>query len=121
MSLVSRIRSLFCKLVGLWKRRTLLMSQDDSSLSSPPPAPLFEYLITPTQADTGTTQTFTIGINNPKANGFVACSLIEFGISIGTNENDLTDDEVDVKGQSNQSAWGIQKQPYVQSPLRFKV
>src|SRR5256885_6516473 len=112
------------------------MNQDDKSQikhhsirrythTTPPPPTLFIYTVTPQQVytsdDTNSPVTLNISVYNPKRSGLVACKYIEFGISIGTSANDMTDDETDVKGQSNQSTWAIQKQPYVQSPLIFKV
>lgn len=93
--------------------------------SSQPPPPLFIYLITPDQVDTATGTdkpiTLNIGIYNPKANGFVKCDSIQLGISIGTGARELTSDQADVKGQSSQKEWNIQKLPYVSSPLVFKI
>ena len=95
-------------------------------MNSPPePDTLFAYTVTPPQVSTSDTNndpvTLTIGVYNPPENGFVACSMVEFAISIGTTPESMTDDWGDVDGQSNQATWGIQKLPYTSSPLVFQA
>jgi hypothetical protein len=87
--------------------------------------PLFIYTITPrevyTSAGTKNPVTLYITVYNPKSNGFIGVTDIEFAISIGSQRNDLTADHNDVEGQSDQSEWTIEKLSYEKSPLIFKV
>src|SRR5690349_7810618 len=102
------------------------MGQNDSDRAqASPPSTLFIYTVTPTEVSTSDNTnnpiSLSIGVNNPKTNGFVDCSEIEFAVSIGTTENDLTGDYADMQAQSNQADWAIEKLPYTSSPLIFKV
>ncbi|HZW08131.1 MAG TPA: hypothetical protein VFF65_13495, partial [Phycisphaerales bacterium] len=86
-----------------------------------PPA-LFDYTVTPREVHTGANPvTLAVGVNNPKSNGFVPCARIEFAVSIGDNQNDLTDNWRSVQAQANQSDWVIEKLPYTSSPLIFRA
>src|SRR5436305_10148009 len=79
---------------------------------------LFIYLVTPSQVytDSDDPVSLSVSVFNPKSNGPVAVTHIEFAISIGTGQNDLSDDWK-IEQQSNQTTWQIERQPYNSSPV----
>src|SRR5205085_11890684 len=94
------------------KRNVMTEDEIHKLFSAQAPLPLFIYTITPDQVNTGAKTsnpvTLIVGVYNPKVNGFVKCSSIQLGISIGTGARELTGNYNAVKAESNQKEWEIQ-------------